>query len=73
MPEAVTRAQLAFKAKELRKLSLKETQPALKRYYIKELGKASKALSNCIKNDSGYKSPRSSMTKLPQVKWELVG
>ncbi len=68
MPE--TLAQLRFKAKELKKLSNKESQPALKSYYQKQAAQAKLSLKKAIANDSAYKCPRSALTRLPQVKWE---
>lgn len=61
---------LTYKVKELRKLYNKESQPALKNYYERELSKASMLADQTRKNDSGYKSPRAMWAKCPDVKFE---
>lgn len=66
-----TQNELNYKVKELRKLSNKESQPALKRYYERELSKAYFEAENGRKNDSSFRPLRAMWKRLPSVKYEL--
>lgn len=70
--QTLSKQDLQFKVKDLRKLHNRETQQSLKNYYRRELTKAKTALDNAIKNESGYVSPRSALSGAPRVKWEAT-
>lgn len=72
MTIVASRQELAFTVKELRKLYNKEGQAALKKHYERQLQTASRLLNECLKYDSGYKTPRTPWKKCPQVKFEIV-
>lgn len=67
-----TKDQALGLVKELKKLFAKESFPALKAHWAKELAKAQSELSTLRANDSFLKPSRSPFSQLPRAKYELL-